>query len=381
VGHYDIAVVGAGAIGAAVAYFASRRAKVVVLEAEPQPGYHATGRSAAVLIRSYGTPCVRLLTRISHEFLSCPPPGFADDALLHPRGNLVVASGVERPALESSYASMSDAREYCELIDGSAARELCPILRPENAALALWEPGACDIDVDALLQGFLRGCRARGAVVATRHRVVQLRRRTDDWQVIVEGGELTAKQVVNAAGPWADDVARGAGVPPLGLRALRRTALLVDAPGDPTFARWPFVVDAQETIYFKPDAGKLLVSPADETPSAPCDAYPDDLDVAVAVDRLARLTGIEVKRQPRSWAGLRTFSQDRDPVMGFDEAAPGFLWAAGFGGFGVQTSAAAGMLAAALLAGQDDALDANSAGLLSAVSPSRFGPRTAGVRT
>ena len=253
------------------------------------------------------------------------------------------------------------------------ALELCPILRPEAVAAALLEPDAADIDVDALHQGFLRRLRQRGGVVLTRRRVERLGRRNGLWLAEAGGERFAAPVVVNAAGAWADIVAALAGLAPLGLTPKRRTALLVEPPAGVDPAPWPAVVDIDETFYFKPDAGLLLLSPADETPSEACDAQPEEWDVAVAVDRVEQATSLRVRAVRHRWAGLRTFLADRTPAAGFDPAADGFFWLAGQGGYGIQTAPALARMAAALVLGEAPAADLLAAGVEpAALSPARL---------
>lgn len=369
----DFIVIGAGIAGAGVAYELARHASVIVLEGESQPGYHSTGRSAALFSEIYGNATVRALSRASRDFLLTPPRGFAASSLLKPRGALFIANA-EQVASYEALRHAPDVVRYTREVDREEGLRLVPILKEEWLARAMIEEGAQDIDVHSLHQGFLRGMKERGAALVTSGLVQSIVREVDTWRVVAAGQEFRAPVVINAAGAWADEIAALAGVAPIGLEPRRRTALLTDGPPDTPIESWPMVIDVGDSFYFKPDAGRLLVSPADETPCAPCDAQPDDLDVAIAVDRFEQATSVVVRHVRHRWAGLRSFVADRSPVIGFDAAAPGFFWLAGQGGYGIQTSWAAAELAAAL------ALEvpppAHAEPLIAAVSPARSGLKT-----
>jgi D-arginine dehydrogenase len=251
------------------------------------------------------------------------------------------------------------------------ALRLCPILRPECVHSAIVEDDAADVDVHALHQGYLRRFRAAQGTLAVNADVRGMTRRGGVWHVETEGRSFQAPAVVDAAGAWADAVAERAGVAPLGIEPRRRTAALVDLPDGTEAARWPMVIDIDETFYMKPDAGQLLISPADETPVAACDVQPEELDVAVAVDRVEQATTLTIRRVRKRWAGLRSFAPDRSPVIGFDAAAPGFFWLAGQGGYGIQTAPAAAKLAAALLRGERPC-ESLAQIPVAALSPARF---------
>ena len=355
----DVLVIGGGIAGVSVAWrLAAAGAAVTVLEAEAQCAIHSTARSAATLTENYGPPAVRRLSLASRAFLTTPPPGFTEVALLRPRGSLTVAGAGHETLLATTLAEGQEHVPSMAAITQAEALRMVPVLRAEAVVAAFIEPDVGDVDVDALFNGYRRGLLACGGLVITNARVDAIGRDGPAWWVETPAGRYRAAKLVNAAGAWADEVAQRAGVPPAGLVAKRRTALLVDAPDS---AAWPIVNDATETLYFKPDAGRLMVSPADQTPSPACDAQPEELDVAIAVDRLERLTTLAVRHVPHRWAGLRTFAPDHSPVIGEDSRAPGFYWLAGQGGFGVMTSpalSAAG--AAAVTGGQiDPALDIN----------------------
>ncbi|MDF2096244.1 NAD(P)/FAD-dependent oxidoreductase [Aquibaculum arenosum] len=368
---YDIIVVGAGIAGASAAARLAADARVLLLEREEQPGYHSTGRSAAMYIVNYGPPDVRALSIAGREFFLGPPEGFADTPLVSPRGVLMLAHPGQEAILDKELA----ASVGMEAISPETARELVPLLRPEAVAAAGYESDAQDIDVAALHQGFLRLFRARGGQMQLRAPLDSAKRKSGVWEVTTPAGTFEAPILINAAGAWADLTAEAAGVRPLGIQPKRRTALIIDgAPGEPGSARWPLMADCGETWYCRPEATrKLLVSPADATPTEPCDARPEELDVALAVDRFQQAVDLPVQRIEHSWAGLRSFSPDGSLVIGFDAEAEGFFWMAGQGGYGIQTSPGASALAAALVRKESLPSYLTAAGVdPQALSPARF---------
>lgn len=339
-------VIGAGIAGASAAAFLAEHGPTVLLEAEAHPGYHATGRSVATYIDTYGHPIVCAVTRASRGFFWDPPAGFTDVALVRPNAELYIA----RPEQAAALAQMLD--EHGGVMRPVAAQEmrrLCPILRPEIAWSGALNTAIADIDVDALLQGYLRLARARGAQVTTGARATAVERTAAGWRVMTEADVFEGAVVVNAAGAWAGEVGRLAGLGDLGLTPLRRTAIQIEPSVRDGLSDWPFVIDAEEKFYFKADAGRLIISPADETPSEPCDAQADEMDVALAVQAFEDATTEQVRRVAHRWAGLRTFAPDRIPVVGADPRAPGFFWLAGQGGYGIMTSPAFGDACASLL--------------------------------
>lgn len=348
-GDVDIAIVGAGIAGASAAYALAPHARVVVLEREDRPGYHSTGRSAALFSATYGNAPVRALARAGRRFLESPPPGFATHPILSSRGSLVYGDSARRNELAARCEEWRAAGTEVRLLSGVEVRALVPPLREGVAESGILEPGARDIDVNALHQGFLRGARASGATFTMNAELRAAEFGGGNWQLVTSAGELRAPVLVNAAGAWADEVARIAGVAPLGIRPLRRTAVIFECARFAGPQGWPMAVNAEETLYFKADAGRFLASPADQTPSPPCDAQPEELDVATLLDRLERETLFDLKRLTAKWAGLRSFARDRTPVAGFDPAQPAFFWLAGQGGYGIKTSPALSALAAALI--------------------------------
>ena len=341
-------VIGAGMAGVSAAAALGESLSVAVIERERQPAYHSTGRSAALFSAIYGGEAVRALSRGSQPFLYEPPAGFAEAPLVRRRGSLYIARADQKAEFEA-YASPPDVAGAVRRLSPSQALALCPILRPHQAVFAALEPDSADVDVHGLHQGYLRQLRAKGGRLLTDHAVEALERTPAGWRVWTGATSFTAPILVNVAGAWADEVAKLAGARPIGLQPMRRTALLVDPPEGVAIDAWPMVIDVEETFYFKPDAGLLLLSPADETPSVPCDAQPEAWDVAVAVDRVQTATTLEVRRVRHRWAGLRSFVADRAPVAGWDSETPGFFWLAGQGGYGIQTAPAMARTAAALL--------------------------------
>lgn len=370
---FDVLVVGGGIAGAAAAYELSSRARVAVLERESQPGYHSTGRSAAMYIETYGTPVIRRLVKAARRFLETPPEGFAEGSFLAPRGELMIAREDQVEQLRAAFEAGQRFCDELEMIEGAEARRLIPALRPEAAAAAVYEPGARDIDVAGLHQGFLKGLKARGGVLVCSAEVGALARRDGLWVAETRAGRYAAPVVVNAAGAWADELAALAGLEPLGLVPKRRSAFTFDPPAGTEIARWPLVVDVEESFYFKPDAGRLLGSPADATPSPACDAAPEELDIAHGVARIEAATTLSITRLAHRWAGLRSFFADGDPAVGFDPAAEGFCWLAGQGGYGVKTSSPLGRVCAAEVLGEGFPADLAAAGLSRAdLAPERL---------
>jgi D-arginine dehydrogenase len=345
---FDIVVVGGGIAGAAAAANLAPHASVLVLERESQPGYHATGRSAALFSEIYGNASIRALSRASRSFLFTPPEGFAGASLVSPRGALYVATVGQLAALDT-FASLPDVAAGTRRVDAVEARALSPRLRDDYVAAAVYEPDAQDVDVHALHQGYLRWLRDRGGRLVNNARVTSIERKDDAWIIGTDAGVFRGRILINAAGAWADEIAGLAGAAPVKIQPLRRTAFMVDAPAGSDSDRWPMTIDIDEQFYFKPDAGRLLLSPADETPSAPCDALPEDMDIAIAVDHIEQATTLSITHVRQKWAGLRSFVADRSPVIGYDPCLADFFWIAALGGYGIQTAPAVGRLAAALV--------------------------------
>ena len=368
----DVIVIGAGIAGASVAYELAATHRVLLLEREPQPGMHSTGRSAAIFSEIYGNATVRALSRASRDFLFAPPVGFTPTPLVSPRATLFVAPQDQVAPLRAMRDD-ADVAAGTEPISVADALRRVPILRHEQIVEALYEPGASDIDVNGLHQAFLRGFKARGGALVCDVSIESLDRKGGAWRAAAREVVYEAPILVNAAGAWADEVAALAGASPLGIQPKRRTVVLLDPPAEHDIRDWPLTIDAEETFYFKPDAGRILLTPADETPSAPCDAQPEEMDIALAVDRFETMTTMKVRRVVHKWAGLRSFAPDRTPVVGFDPDVQGFFWLAGQGGYGMQTSSGMARAAAALVRGEDLPADIRREGVsLAALSPQRL---------
>jgi D-arginine dehydrogenase len=372
-GAWDVIVLGAGIAGASVAAELDPGSRVALLEVEDQPGRHATGRSAAMYFESYGNATVRGLTRASRRFFEHPPAGFCQAPLLSPRNALFVADAPRLAALES-IANLPAAVDSMHRLDAASCLEHCPILRRDWVAGGVLDDSGRDMDVAAIHQGYLRIARNAGTRVVLRAGNMSIARRDGRWHVTSSAGDFSAPVLVNAAGAWGDVVARMAGVPPIGLMPLRRTCVTLPAPAGHDIRRWPMVIDADDEFYFKPEAGHLLLSPANEDPSEPCDAVPEELDVAIAVDRFETATGLAVPRLHHRWAGLRSFVADRSPVAGFATGFDGFFWLVGQGGYGIQMAPGLARAAAALIAGRALPEDIREQGVDErALSPTRPG--------
>jgi D-arginine dehydrogenase len=348
----DFLIVGTGIAGASAAFRLAGRSSVILLERESQPGYHSTGRSAAVYAESYGPRLMRVMTVASGPFLRKPPAGFADVPLMHPRGALFIAREDQRTQLQELVKELSELSDDLRLVEPGEALTLCPVLKRGYVALAAQDPTVMDMDVNAIHQGYLRAARAKGAELVTDAEVLALDRRDGLWCARTKAGEFRAPVVINAAGAWADVVAGLAGARKIGLQPKRRTVIVFDAPIGLDMAKYPIAADCGEQFYFKPESGRVLASPADETPVEPQDVQPEEIDIALVVDRVEQASTLRVERIVRRWAGLRSFVKDKNPVVGFAPDAQGFFWLAGQGGYGIQTSYAMGLTAASLAAGK-----------------------------
>ena len=347
----DFLIVGAGISGASIGHFLAPHGRTVVLERESQPGYHSTGRSAALFLESYGTAQVRALTLASRAFLEAPPAGFADGPILSPRGALFIAAPGQDAELAALWQVMPSVSPRGRLLDAAGAHELVPVLRREQVLGAVFEPDAADIDVHRLHHGFLRSIRRQGGRVVGDAEVTALSRDGGGaWLADAGGVRYRAPVLVDAAGAWCDHVAALAGVAPIGLVPKRRSIFTFAPPDGVDTARWPNFGSIDERWYVKPDAGLLHGSPANADPVPAQDVQPEELDIALAIDRIEAATTLAV-RPRRTWAGLRSFVADGDLVGGFDPDVAGFFWLAAQGGYGIQTSAAMGEACAALLRG------------------------------
>lgn len=336
---FDVVVIGAGIAGASVAAELASDLRVALLEQEGQPGYHTTGRSAALFSESYGPVQIRALSRASAAFFDAPPAGFAPGPLLTPRGALMIGRADQVEALDALLDAVAG-RTPMERLDAAQTAAMQPLNREDYVAGSVYEPGARDIDVNALHQGYLKQFRHRGGRVETGCEVLALEASTSGWKIETRKGRFTAARIVNAAGAWADAIGAMAGARPIGLVPKRRTAMIVPAPEGFSGHSLPMVVDIGEQFYLKPESGALLVSPADETPSQPCDAQPDELDIAICINRIEGAFKVSIARIVNKWAGLRSFVADMTPVVGFDKEVQRFFWLAGQGGYGIQTAPA-----------------------------------------
>ena len=367
----DVLIIGGGIAGAsAAASLGQSNLNVVLVDMENLFGYHTTGRSAATFVGCYGNPIIRTLSAASRPFFISPPEGFSEYPLLSPRGALFVADEQHITDLEKNIADPINFG-LLERLDTAAALKLSPTVRPEAAVLASFEADAADIDVNALLQGYLKQLRNSGCQVLTRAGVTRLTHRGSTWEVETRAGMFSTPVVVNAAGAWADEIATLAGCRSIGLVPKRRTALTFD-PGLEV-SNWPLTISVDETWDFRPEGGDLLLSPADETPFKPCDVQPDELDVALCVDRIQRFTTMEVESLVSKRAGLRSFVFDKSPVVGFAEDADGFFWLAGQGGYGIQTAPAIAEFTAGLILQGAVPVTLTAHGItMDTLSPARF---------
>lgn len=347
----DIIVIGGGIAGLSAAAAISDHARVTVLEAEEQIGFHSSGRSATMVHYALGDRLVRALTLASRPFFANPPEGFTDVPLGHRMPVLVHARDDELQALDALDAEISLFAQL-ERLDAAGVHELCPVLK-DDARHGIADFDAFRLDPHALLQGNLRQLRDRGGELHTGARINRIDRAGGAWTVTSEKGErFSAAILVNAAGSWADQLAVLAGVQPLGLQPKRRTIITFDAPPGTRLDGLPFAKTVGDELYFAPESGRLFASPMDEVPSEPMDAQPDEYEVALAAYRMEERTTVQVRQIHSKWAGLRTFTADRHPAVGFAPDAEDFFWLAGQGGFGLQTSPAMAAIAASLIADQ-----------------------------
>ncbi|MBY4128452.1 FAD-binding oxidoreductase [Rhodococcus fascians] len=370
----DVLVIGGGIGGVSLAYELASDHRVTLLERETTLAFHTTGRSAALFLETYGNSAIRALTTASRDFLENPPEHFRS-RLLAPRPLLQFARTGRGDALEAMYADVSRLTPDAELLSPADARTFFPPLRPELVDCALYEPHSMEVDVHALHQGYVRGLRQRGGRVHTGTGVRSLSRIDGRWHALTtDGSTHTAPIVVDAAGAWADVLGAMVGADPIGLVPMRRSVFMVAAPDDLDTGALATLSDIDETFYIKPEGTQLLCSPADETPTEPSDARPDELEIARAFDDIAEATTLTARHVRSSWAGLRSFVPDRTPVVGFDPNIEGFFWCAGQGGYGIQTCAALARVGAALLRRQPLPADVTSKGLrVDDLAPSRFG--------
>jgi D-arginine dehydrogenase len=347
--HYDVAIIGAGIAGASLAAEIASHRSVVLLEAEAQPGYHTTGRSNAFWHATYGGPLIEPLTSASLDWLRTPPSDIAEAGFLSSRGAITLARDEDGATLEDFAAGFEGSGVALERWGRATLEAHVPGLRSAWTR-GIYEEGCYDIDVAAYHAACLRTVRRGGGHLTISARLEGLRRTNGAWSLKTTQGEFSADVVVNASGAWADAVAEMAGARPIGIQPYRRTIAQISV-GAEVPADMPFVIDVNGEFYFKPESGSIWLSPHDETPSPACDASPEELDIAIAIDRFERVVDWPVRRVEHSWAGLRSFAPDRLPVYGFDSDCEGFFWCAGQGGFGIQTAPAGAKLAANLITG------------------------------
>ncbi|MBT05387.1 MAG: FAD-dependent oxidoreductase [Rhodospirillaceae bacterium] len=346
----DFLVVGAGVAGASVSALLSEHGDVVLLEREELAGYHTTGRSAAFFTTNYGNSTIRRLTEASRLFFENPPDGFSDSELMSPHRILTVARGDQRANFVQSFATAQELGSDICRVATSEAEEMCPILRKGYCSDAYLEQGMY-MDVSAIHSGFLRKLKLNGGSLLCQSELLSLQRKGDLWFAHTNNGTYQAPILVNAAGAWADQLGALAGAKSIGLVPKRRTVIIFSAPGELVPDNAPMVMDVDEEFYFKPEAGKILASPADETPSLPCDVQPEEIDIAVTISRVEQAMEVSVGQIEHKWAGLRSFVADKTPVVGFDPNKDGFFWLAGQGGYGIMTSPAIAEAATALILG------------------------------
>ncbi len=363
----DIAIIGGGVAGMAAAAFLSERADVVLLEAEELLGYHSSGRSAALYTESYGPGVVPRLTKASRSFFTDASP-----PLSSPRGVMFVGGEARRRQVEAMYATFAPTVPDLEWLDTDGIIARCDALTPSHAVVGIHEPGAMDLDISGIEAAYRTMAHGHDARILLGHRVTGISH-DGAWRLATTGGDVESRVLVNASGAWGDAVARLAGVAPLGLRPLKRSAFLADPHRDPR--AWPMVIDVDEEWYMKPEGPNILGSAASELPSPPMDARPDEIDIALGIERINDATTLGIRSVISTWAGLRVFTPDRIPAAGFADDAPSFFWLVGQGGYGIKTSPALGRITAGLILDGTVPADMEAAGITAdQLAPSRFPP-------
>lgn len=369
----DVIIVGAGAVGASLAYRLAPHRRVLLLEREDQPGYHSTGRSAAHYTDSIGGAVVQALSEETRRFIETPPEGFAAAPLFRNRPTLLLVGRDTSNAHFDEAALAHVMGRLLHRVDVDECLRRCPVLRPEKLRHGILEPTAGDIDVGLIHGGYLAGARRAGVNLVCDAEVLGMSRKDGVWAVETRAGTFHAPVVANCAGAWGDELAKLAGVAPLGLQPCRRTAFLFRAPNGLDSSSWPLVGDDGESFYFKPEAGLVMGSLADETPSPPCDAQPEEIDLAQAAENIMAWTTLDIRRFEKRWAGLRSFLPDRLPAAGWDANAEGFFWDIGQGGAGIQTSAGLSAYCAAIILDREVPAALAAAGMTrQTLSPARF---------
>ena len=370
----DFAIVGAGIAGASLGWELAAHGSVLLLEREGLPGYHTTGRSAALFLETYGTPAIRAMTRASRSFLQAPPADFCESAILSPRGVVYIAGPDQLALLDATEAELRPHSPSLERLPPDALAARLPFLRRDALGGGLQEGGAADIDVHSLHQGYLRGLRKRGGVLRTGAEVVAAQRSDGLWKLtLADGSHVQARTLINAAGAWADVLGEMAGAAPIGLSPCRRTAFTFPAPEGLDLAQMPAIIAVDESFYIKPDARQLLGSPANADPMHPHDVAPEEIDVATGIFHIEQMTHFTIRRPSHTWAGLRSFVPDGEMVIGWDGAVDGLFWLAAQGGYGIQSAPAYALLARNLVLGEalDESLQAQGVDP-AAMSPARL---------
>jgi len=372
---FDFVVIGGGIAGTSICYELAESSRVLLLEREDAPGYHTTGRSAAIYSELMLDPVLLSLAKESKQFFQDPPGFCGQESLIKKCGTIFVGADRDKVTIDSAWKEMCGLDVECYVIDADEIASKVPIVRKDAEAVfwGLYEPHASRIDVDYLMQSYIKGLRSRGAEFLVNTQLLDLARTTDHWVVSTNQGTFGASTIVNAAGAWADNVAVLAGASPIGLDPKRRTMITFDAPVGEVITDWPALGDINGSYYYMPDAGQLMGSLADETSSLPCDAQPEEIDIATAAYNIEQHTVLDIRKINHSWAGLRTFTPDRIPVVGYDPAQEGFFWFAGQGGSGIEIAPSLARLGARL--GLDDQPEkmATDIGVdLSMLAPDRF---------
>ena len=349
----DFIVIGAGIAGSSAACRLSQHGKVIILEKESSPGYHTTGRSAAFFTENYGNSKIRAITRASRSFLEKPPRFFGNNKLMHNYGgSLFIANKSQNQLIENELKYSKSNKANILEISPSEALIKVPIIKKEYLHRALIEPDAKAMDVDLIHQGFLRGLKDNEGKIILNAEVIDIKKINDQWRITTKEEILTSRYIVNAAGAWADRIGAMANCQTLDLQPKRRTVIIFSKNNNIDISNWPVVIDIGENFYFKPEAGKILASPGDETDSLPCDSQPEEIDIAITVDRIENATKFNIKKIDHKWAGLRSFLPSRSPAVFEDLKQSGFFWLAGQGGYGIMTSPAISEMIECLITGK-----------------------------
>ncbi|PPR29843.1 MAG: FAD-dependent catabolic D-arginine dehydrogenase DauA [Alphaproteobacteria bacterium MarineAlpha9_Bin1] len=349
----DFLVVGAGIAGSSAAYRLSKHGKVIILEKESVPGYHTTGRSAAFFTENYGNAKIRAITRASRNFLESPPECFGNNKLMQDSGgSLFISNKDQNYAIERELAYAKSNKTNVFEISQSEALGIVPVIKKEYIHRALIEPDGKTIDVDLIHQGFLKGFKNNEGKIVLNAEVTNIEKNNNKWKIITREGSYSASYIINAAGAWGDEIGKIASCNTLGLTPKRRTVIIFKHTKDIRTYDWPVVIDIEDKFYFKPEAGKILASPADETDSPPCDAQPEEIDIALTVDRIENATEFKINTIDHKWAGLRSFLPNRSPAVFEDPIQKGFFWLIGQGGYGIMTSPAISKIIECLVTGK-----------------------------